>query len=199
MRELPERLIFTDVETTGLHGFDRVVSIGLVTVDFNASGPAGATCEHLLFNPGRKSSKRAIEVHGWENEILADMPPFSDYAEYLLPAFEDPSIVWAHHAAFDEEFIREEFARAGHRLPRRKFKCTQALWERKRGYPSSLSACCDDLGIRRSGKHSALLDAWIAMMVWCDLNGLAINMFPDEPSHGRVPTNMRVPARCAAA
>lgn len=194
MRDLPDRLIFTDVETTGLYGFDRVVSIGLVTVDFNASGPTGATCEHLLLNPGRKSSKRAIEVHGWENEILADMPPFADYAEYLMPAFLDPSIVWAHHAAFDEQFIREEFARAGHKLPRRKFKCTQELWERKRGYPSSLAAICDELGIVHGRRHSALIDAWHAMLVWLDLMGLPINLHPNDPPRGWSPTNLRVAA-----
>lgn len=194
MRDLPDRLIFTDVETTGLGFKDRIVSIGLVTVDFSPIGPIGATCEHLAFNPGRKSSKRALDIHGFDDVLLADLPPFADYAEYLLPAFEDPKIVWAHHAAFDEEFIREEFQRAGHRLPRRKFKCTQELWERKRGYPSSLNACCDELGIKRVGRHGALLDAWIAMMVWCDLNGVAINHFPDDPPHALVPTNMRVPA-----
>lgn len=191
MRDLPDRLIFTDVETTGLYpGRDRVVSIGLVTVDFDASGPKNATCEHLLFNPGRKSSKRAREIHGWDDQILADMPPFSDYAEYLLPAFADPSIVWAHFADFDEMFLRDEFSRAGVKLPRRKFRCTQALWERKRGYPSRLDACCDSLGITRGGRHSALLDAWHAMMVWCDLNGLQIRSFPDAPPRVWAPTNL---------
>lgn len=190
-KELPDRLIFTDVETTGLYpGHDRVVSIGLVTVDFDWSTARHATCEHLLFNPGKKSTKRALEIHGWENEILMDMPPFSDYAEYLMPAFEDPSIVWAHNAEFDEAFIRDEFGRAGIKMPRKKFRCTQRLWERKRGYPSRLDKVCEDLGIVRGGRHSALLDAWHTAQVWCDLNDVDIRWFPDEPPKSWAPTNL---------
>lgn len=170
MREPPEKLIFTDVETTGLYGFDRVVSIATVSVRFVGWQPVYYQTKHFLVNPGKKSSKSALAVHGLSEEVLRKKPSFSSIAGELLPLFSDPSIVWAHNALFDEDFIRREFSLAGHKLPRKKFKCTQQLWERKRGYPSSLNFACRSLGIQRDGFHSALVDAWHAMLVWFELN-----------------------------
>ena len=74
-------ITFFDVETTGLTGQDRIVSLGLLYIDDVerlAQGERTADSVHLLFNPGRASHPAASKVHGYRDEVLAlqdGLPP----------------------------------------------------------------------------------------------------------------------------
>ena len=58
----PSRVLFVDVETTGLHSRDRVVSLGMFELDMVAlrTGTFSAAGTYLVFDPGRKSHPRLV-------------------------------------------------------------------------------------------------------------------------------------------
>ena len=63
--------IVLDTETTGLSVRDghRIVEIGCIELD-NLIPTANRF--HCYLNPERKVSEKALEVHGYTNEFLAD-------------------------------------------------------------------------------------------------------------------------------
>ena len=67
---LPASVVFVDVETTGLHSIDKVVSLGAIWLPIHAliEGSFNISYLHLIFDPGRKSHPKAEEVHGHETE-----------------------------------------------------------------------------------------------------------------------------------
>lgn len=183
IHELPPRLIFADVETTGLHSSDRIVSIGIVDLTTAAlrAGRVEANCTHLIFDPGKKSHPRAQAVHGYDDWTLRHQEPFSTHVSDLRPLFDDTSIMWAHNAEFDQAFFQREFDAAG--LPiEGNFQCTMHLYKRR--FPSrraNLNSIVNDLGLSRAGeRHGALEDAWLAMAIYLGLAGIAIPPAPRE-------------------
>ncbi|GEM_PF-787379 len=193
--ELPPRLIFADVETTGLHSTDHIVSLGVVDLNTVAlrDGKLEASCTHLIFDPGKKSHPQAEKVHGYDDWTLRHQEPFSAYAPELHQLFQDPSIVWAHNASFDQAFLDRDFATAGHPIAGG-MRCTMQLYrQRNPGRRYGLNAVLGDMGLsRHDGQlHGALEDAWLAMLVYLNLSGFDIRMVPAEAV--APPTNFRAP------
>ena len=119
LNKLPDRVLFTDVETTGLHSSDRIVSIGLILLDLARlrGGDATMSANHLVFDPGKKSHPRAEAVHGYSDWTLRHQETFADYAPDLWQRFSGGTLTVAHNAPFDQSFIEREFRLVGHDGP----------------------------------------------------------------------------------
>ncbi len=103
-------LAFLDFETTGLspHRGDRVCEVALQRV---VGGIIEITYTTLI-DPQRPQSARSFAVNQISPEQLANAPTFSAIAGSLRAALADTVIV-AHNAPFDLEFLHAELARAG--------------------------------------------------------------------------------------
>jgi len=146
-----------DVETTGLSAKngDRILEIGIVRID--ESGNIDTVFDTLI-NPG--TPVKATRVHGISDEMLRGAPSFGDIIHHLS-AILDGTVIAAHNASFDLGFLREEFRRAGTRLPSTSPVCTLIMARKYlSALPSrSLGACREFLGLSDNGAHNALADA----------------------------------------
>lgn len=106
-------LVMFDTETTGFSpSKDRLVELGAVKV---VDGQIVSRTNWLI-NPGRKIPNRATDVHGISDEMVKGKPTFAEvYPEFL--AYIGDSILLAHNARFDVDFVRAEIMRAGLPLP----------------------------------------------------------------------------------
>ena len=82
---MPAKIVVFDVETTGLTGQDRVVSLGAIMFDTTSISEGTANCRHLhlAFDPGRRSHRRAEAVHGYDDWTLRHQETFADRAEEI--------------------------------------------------------------------------------------------------------------------
>ncbi|PZV39023.1 hypothetical protein B5V02_03040 [Mesorhizobium kowhaii] len=173
--QLPNRLLFVDVETTGFFSSDRVVSLGLIAVDSQdiVAETYPIQAAHLIFDPGKKSHPRAEAVHGYDDWTLRHQDTFNVHAHALSKLFSDSPCVIAHNVEFDRRFIEQEFDLAGMPLPELEYFCTMRTYREQVGGRSGLNAILSQMGLARAGRiHGAFEDAWMAMQVYCWLNGL---------------------------
>ena len=77
------REIILDTETTGLSVKEghRIVEIGCIEIE---NYLPTKKIFHCYLNPERKVSQKALEVHGYTDEFLADKKKFVDIAEEFL-------------------------------------------------------------------------------------------------------------------
>jgi DNA polymerase III epsilon subunit-like protein len=194
---LPEKILFVDVETTGLASSDRIVSLGFISL---LSGPLETgilemTYGHMIFDPGRESHPKAEEVHGYSDWTLRHQDPFETKAMEIRPLFLDAGLVVAHNAVFDGRFIEAEFRLAGCPLPSKTYFCTMESYRERVGGRAGLDAALAVMGLARTGKkHGALEDAWMAMMVFLWLHKLPMPAIEHMPRD--LPTNWKeVPSK----
>lgn len=146
-----------DVETTGFayKSHDRIVEIGIVK-----TRPDGTRLDEFetLIDPQRDVGP--TEVHGITAEMVLDAPTFTDVYETVLE-FLDGSILVAHNAAFDVNFLRAELDRMGESLTEPPHICTLHTSRQVFSDASSfkLERLCDYLDIELKQAHSALHDA----------------------------------------
>ena len=202
MRSGPKKIVAVDVETTGLHSNDRVITLGAWRVDLSDLDADTLKYEfiHLIFDPGRKSHPRAEEVHGYSDWVLRHQQPFSEHAATISDFISSADLIVAHNAAFDLGFIDRELRAAGKSELNRDSQCTMNAY-RQTGLPgrASLNSVCERIGLQRAGKkHGALEDAWLALMVhyWLTktpskfINPFGANM---ETKIREAPSNFREP------
>ena len=191
----PRLAAFLDVETTGLTDADRVVSIGIITLDMHAAAADGtfhlSLC-HLVFDPGRKSHPGAERAHGYDDWTLRHQDAFEEHAGAVRGMIHTADLVVAHNAAFDLSFIDREFILAGLDPIAIPNHCTMLAW-RRLGYGdgASLATASRHLGLRRSGVvHGALEDAYLAMRLHLVMERIPASVpFSDLNDVG--PTNWR--------
>lgn len=109
------KLIFLDVETTGVEDTDYLCQVGY---------KFGDEIKESLFKPPNPIGIQAMSVNHITNEMLEDKPAFkgSDFAKELQEKFIDDCVLIAHNANFDRGFLlREDMV-----LPSR-FVCTMKL------------------------------------------------------------------------
>lgn len=166
---LPELMVAVDIETTGLHSTDRIVSLGAVWVSREAilEGCLNPSFIHLIFDPGRKSHPKAEEVHGFDDWMLRHQDPFSEYAADVAGFLNSGDVVIAHNATFDMGFITREIGAAGYSLEK-PVCCTMEGYRAScQGGSASLTSACTEMGLQRAGQHhGALEDAWLALMLF---------------------------------
>ena len=105
--ELPPRLVFLDLETTGgSPRADRVTEIALIVIEAGTETMRWSS----LVNPGCAIPPDIQWLTGITNEMVADAPRFAEVAA-AVQARLDGEILVAHNARFDYGFLKGEFAR----------------------------------------------------------------------------------------
>ena len=142
-----ERIVVLDCETTGVFTRDRVVEVGLVTLDVH--GRVVDRWETLV-NPGRDAGPSWL--HGVTGELLAHAPTFEAIAGALAARL-DGAVLAAHNLPFDARMLAGEFDRLGG-----EFDPGQGL-DTLRAARGRLTEMCQEHGIALSQAHRALHDA----------------------------------------
>ncbi len=175
------RIVVLDTETTGLDPSQghRVIEIGCV--ELAGRRPSGRTL-HRYINPERHIDAGAAEVHGINDEFVADKPVFEMIAEEFLD-FVDGAELIIHNAAFDIGFLNAELARLSARCKSMEEICTvtDTLAMARKLYPgqrNTLDALCKRLGIDNSSRqlHGALLDAQLLAEVYVGMTSGQVSL-----------------------
>ncbi|MDK7187047.1 exonuclease domain-containing protein [Facklamia hominis] len=115
VKELKEEFFIIDTETTGLDRIsDRIVELGIIRYkdgkivdEFNT-----------LINPGFSMPKKASEINKITNAMLHDAPTessaLSSALSFLDPVLKGKTIIGAHNADFDIEFLANALERNGY-------------------------------------------------------------------------------------
>jgi DNA polymerase-3 subunit epsilon len=173
--ELDDRLLTDlsyavfDTETTGLSPSegDEIVSMGAVRI------VNGRLLEHEVFeqliDPGRPMSRKAAEITGIDDAMLAGQPTI----DTVLPAFHafcEDTVLVAHNAAFDMRFLQLKEAATGVRFTQ---PVLDTLLLSVLIHPSldghGLEAIAERLGVNIIGRHTALGDAIVTGQVFLRL------------------------------
>jgi len=164
------RYVALDVETTGLSpkNGDRVIEIGAVAIE----GQSIVAEFSSLIDVGKMIPWQVQKVHGITNEMLSGEPkPDEVWSEFYK--FIAGSILVAHNASFDTEFLRHEFALLGMSLNNRSL-CTLKMSRKLYPYLPNhklatvgrylLGESCEQMQM-----HRALDDAKLAAMIWLEM------------------------------
>lgn len=147
---------FLDVETTGLdpNSGDKICEIAVVkTLD-------GQIADEFvtLINPGRNIPERAVSIHGITQTMVNRAPLFRDIANDLLDFLND-TVVVAHNARFDLEFLKVELRNLNISLPEYRIIDTLNIARRYYTFPSnSLGDIARYIGLPLDQQHRALAD-----------------------------------------
>ncbi len=164
------RHVALDVETTGLfpQRGHRIIEIGAIAIE------GGCLAEKFssLVKIDRKIPHQVQRIHGISDEMLEEQPK----AEEVLPRFYDflgDSIIVAHNARFDVEFLRHEFSRLSLTLKNR-YVCTMEM--SRNCYTGLPNYKLDTVYRHLFGEieagiqiHRALDDAKMAARIWLEI------------------------------
>jgi len=163
--------IVLDTETTGLSVKDghRIVEIGCIELD---NLIPNANKFHCYLNPERKVSEKALKVHGYTDQFLADKKKFIDIADEFLLFIRDKRLI-IHNAEFDIGHLNNELQIAGKgKIDIKNVIDTLDIARDKfPGSQISLDALCKRYRIDNSKreKHTALLDCELLTKVYINL------------------------------
>lgn len=176
------RVAVVDVETTGLYRADRVLEIGIVTLD--RSGEVVDRFETLL-NPSRDVGPTWI--HQITASMIADAPRFEDVVHQVADRL-DGAVLCAHNLPFDQRMLSGEFERAGVAIDFGFGFDTLSVTGCK------LGVACEEAGIEVDAAHCALADATAA----AGLLRHYAEAFTDSPVAARVEQVSPRPSRLVA-
>lgn len=180
MLKMVREIVF-DTETTGFNAEEgeRLVEIGAVELINHM--PTGKTY-HQYINPEKEVPEDAYKVHGLSYEFLKDFPTFDKVADEWLEFVGDDSILVAHNAQFDINFVNYELKQLGKpTLPWDRVVDTLEIARNMfPGARNNLDALCKRFGVDNSSRtnHGALLDAELLAKVYLELLG------GEEPTMG---------------
>ena len=163
--------IVLDTETTGLSVKDghRIVEIGCIELDNLI--PTSKKF-HCYLNPGRKVAEKALEVHGYTDEFLADKKKFSEIVDEFISFITDKKLV-IHNAEFDIAHLNNELEIVGKKKISREnvIDTLEIAREKFPGSQISLDALCKKYRIDNSKrqKHTALIDCELLTKVYINL------------------------------
>jgi len=162
-----ERVVFIDVETTGLEPAKghRIIEIGAIAMENNQTISEFQSLVQVSCPIPRHVSK----IHGITNDILAGQPT----PEQIYPEFKDfisDSLLIAHNAEFDVGFLQSEFSQLNLRLQNPSI-CTLKISRRR--YPrlpnyklETIYRCMVGPVPADIQRHRALDDARMVAAVW---------------------------------
>lgn len=145
-----------DIETTGgTADSDRIIEIAILLHD----GTKVTEKFSSLIHPEERIPYRISMMTGITDEMVRHSPKFYEVAKQVVEMTEGRTIV-AHNAAFDYQFLRNEFARLAFPFQRKKL-CTVKLAKKLiPGLDSySLGRLCERIGIELKIQHRAEDDA----------------------------------------
>jgi DNA polymerase-3 subunit epsilon len=153
---LPQKLVFLDVETTGLSAeTNRIIEVGLVRVE---DGEIVAEYQQLI-DPQRPLPTFIQHHTGITTKMVKTAPVFADIVDDLQELLADSTLV-AHNAGFDYSFLYHEFARHDLEFASPYF-CTARL--SRRLYPEhrrhNLDAVISRCNLKCPNRHRAFDDA----------------------------------------
>jgi DNA polymerase-3 subunit epsilon len=128
-----ERVVFIDVETTGLDPAKghRIIEIGAIAMENNQTISEFQSLVQVSCPIPRHVSK----IHGITNALLAGQPiPEQIYPEFKH--FISDSLLIAHNAKFDVGFLRSEFSRLNLRLQNPNICTLEMIRRRYPGLPN---------------------------------------------------------------
>tara|TARA_B100000579_G_scaffold211013_1_gene172385 strand:- start:114 stop:782 length:669 start_codon:yes stop_codon:yes gene_type:complete len=163
--------VVLDTETTGLSVKEghRIVEIGCIEIDNLIPTTKKFHC-HL--NPERKVSEKALEVHGYTDQFLANKKKFKEIADEFLEFIKEKKLI-IHNAEFDLSHLNNELSLVG-KNPISKDVVIDTLELARNKYPGSLinlDALCKRYRIdnSRRKKHTALIDCELLTKVYINL------------------------------
>jgi len=162
--------IVLDTETTGLSVREghRIVEIGCIELD-NLVPTKNKF--HFYLNPERKVSEKALSVHGYTDEFLADKKKFSEIADEFLKFIKNKRLI-IHNAEFDLSHLNNELKMIKKSPIKNEIIDTLILAREKfPGSQTSLDALCKRYRIDNSKRtqHSALVDCALLSKVYINL------------------------------
>ena len=162
--------IILDTETTGLFVKDghRIVEIGCIELEDLIPTKRKF---HSYLNPERKVSEKALEVHGYTDEFLANKKKFKEIASEFIDFINGKRLI-IHNAEFDLSHLNNELEIIGKKTIKNQIVDTLILARNKfPGSPSSLDALCKRYRIDNSKReqHSALADCDLLAKVYINL------------------------------
>ena len=163
--------VVLDTETTGISVRDghRIVEIGCIELD-NLVPTSNKF--HCYLNPERRVSEKALEVHGYTDQFLADKKKFFEIADEFLLFIKDKKLI-IHNAEFDIGHLNNELQLANKKkIDKRNVLDTLELARDKfPGSQISLDALCKRYRIDNSKreKHTALIDCELLTKVYINL------------------------------
>ena len=162
--------IVLDTETTGLSVKDghRLVEIGCIELDNLVPTKKKF---HCYLNPERKVSEKALEIHGYTDEFLADKKKFREIADKFLEFINGKRLI-IHNAEFDISHLNNELSILGGKKLSNEIIDTLVIAREK--YPGSsvnLDALCKRFRIDNSKRtqHTALIDCDLLSKVYINL------------------------------
>lgn len=176
------RFIAFDVETTGLSPeTDRIVEFGAVLfVD-------GVVVDRFssLVNPGVLISASASAVNHITNDMISGAPKeiviYKDFAEFLGNAYSGETIMCAHNARFDFDFLCNTFSRLGYNA-KIKYLDTLSLSRKLiKGLDNYKQATIEQyFGLSNRASHRAESDAELCGEILCRLLATAEGVIKEE-------------------
>jgi DNA polymerase-3 subunit epsilon len=161
--DLPQDLVFVDLETTGgSPAYHRVIEVGVVRFR------DGELIEEWssLVDPGCPIPANIESFTGISNAMVRGAPQFADLAPTLEQKLRGALFV-AHNARFDYSFLRREFSRAKIEFAATVL-CTVKM--SRQLYPQhirhNLDAVMERHGISGYARHRALGDAQVLREFW---------------------------------
>lgn len=172
--ETINKLVGVDLETTGSSWSDRIIEIGIVTME---SGKVTEEYSQRV-NPGIPIPPSSTTIHGITDADVEDMPPFEEIASLVLGKIKDATL-FGYNVQFDFNVLSNEFSRVNFpSLSQNDFELIDpfAIW--KRFDPKTLSHAYEFFcGKNLENAHSALADISATLEV---LNA-QLNKYNDLP------------------
>ena len=116
------KIIVFDTETTGtpnpnaaLEDQPHICQFAAIIYEYDPQQGIFQEIKRInqIINPQVTISQLHIDVHGITNEMVADKPKFSEFADQMLEAFQESDIAIAHNLPFDVAIIEFELERIG--------------------------------------------------------------------------------------
>ena len=162
--------VVLDTETTGISIKEghRIVEIGCIELD-NLIPTQNKF--HCYLNPERKVSEKALEVHGYTDDFLAEQKKFNEIGDEFLNFIKNKRLI-IHNAEFDLAHLNNELSLFGKNKINNEIIDTLVLARDKfPGSSVSLDALCKRYRIDNSKrtKHTALIDCNLLAKVYINL------------------------------
>ncbi|MDA9832885.1 DNA polymerase III subunit epsilon [Gammaproteobacteria bacterium] len=162
-----------DIETTGLDKRShRMIEVGIRLIQ---DRKIMSEHFHEYVNPQRAVDPGAFSVHGISDQFLKDKPTFDKISGELKAFILRCDAIVIHNAAFDQPFLKMEFARIDGEVQwLDDIEIIDSLVMARKTYPgqrNNLDALCDRLSVSHQGReyHGALKDADILAEVYLAL------------------------------
>lgn len=168
-----------DTETTGLSpADDRIIEVYVELV----RGSASVFKYEQRIDPQRSISAEAQRVHKISASDLVGKPVWTTVAPALHKILSKCDVYLIHNSAFDLDFLRAEFKRAGLAMPEKPVIDTmlEGSWATPDGKRPSLKELCFACGITYDDTlaHAAAYD--VQRMIDCYMRGSEWGFYPSE-------------------